>query len=166
MPQLDPKFTFWEPESWKQAQIFDLSRHGSVSHPSSGIYCIWVFKVIIHRSSSEVSQVEQTTIRCVYVAYLEFIVKFPKKKLHFFHLHFMQLFSADATVFFLKKCFKFFAPQNMKNSPQKLLIIPLDHQFSVQQVFSLWNWDSFKVWNFLIFEVVKLCRMKKYLILE
>ena len=59
----------------------------------------------------------------------------------------------------LKK--KHFAPQNIKNSPQKLLIIPLDHQFSVQQVFSLWNWDSFKVWNFLIFEVVKLCRMKK-----
>ena len=36
-----------------------------------------------------------------------------------------------------------------------------DHQFSVQQVFALWNWDSFKVWNILIFEVVKLCRMKK-----
>ena len=36
-----------------------------------------------------------------------------------------------------------------------LLIVPLDHQFSVQQVFSLWNWDSFKVWNFLIFEVEK-----------
>ena len=44
-----------------------------------------------------------------------------------------------------------------------MLIIPLDHQFSVQQVFSLWNWDCFKVWNFLIFEVVKLCRMNKYL---
>ena len=29
------------------------------------------------------------------------------------------------------------APQNIKkNCPQKLLIIPLDHQFSVQQVFS------------------------------
>ena len=56
-----------------------------------------------------------------------------------------------------------FAPKTLKNSPHKLLIIPLDHQFSVQQVFSLWNWDSFKVWNFLIFEVVKLCRMKQYL---
>ena len=74
----------------------------------------------------------------------------------------MQLFSADAKMF-LKKNFKFFfAPQNIKNYSQKLLIIPLDHQFSVQQVFALWNWDSFKVWN-LIFEVVKLCRMKKYL---
>ena len=28
------------------------------------------------------------------------------------------------------------------------------------------NWDSFKVWNFLIFEVVKLCRVKKYLIFK
>jgi hypothetical protein len=28
---------------------------------------------------------------------------------------------------------------------------------------ALWNWDSFIVWNCLIFEVVKLCRMKKYL---
>ena len=41
-----------------------------------------------------------------------------------------------------------------------MLIIPLDHQFSVQQVFALWNWNIFKVWNFLIFDVVKLCRMK------
>ena len=59
---------------------------------------------------------------------------------------------------------KKFTPQNIKNSPQKLLIIPLDHQFSVQQVFALWNWDSFKVWNFLIFKVVKLCRMKTFII--
>ena len=44
-----------------------------------------------------------------------------------------------------------------------MLIIPLDHQFSVQQVFALWNWDCFKVWNFLIFEVVKLCRMRNIL---
>jgi hypothetical protein len=43
-----------------------------------------------------------------------------------------------------------------------LLRIPLDQQFSVQQVFALRDWDSFIVWNFLIFEVVKLCRMKKY----
>jgi hypothetical protein len=72
----------------------------------------------------------------------------------------MQLFSADDKIF-LKKNQTVFAPQNIKNSPQKLLMIPLDHQFSVQQVFALWNWDSFIVWNFLIFEVVKLCRMKK-----
>ena len=72
----------------------------------------------------------------------------------------MQLFRQDAKIF--KKNFKnFFAPQNIKKSPQKLLIIPIDHQFSVQEVFALWNLDSFKVWSFLIFEVVKLCRMKK-----
>ena len=29
----------------------------------------------------------------------------------------------------------FCAPEHKKNSPQKLLIIPLNHQFSVQQVF-------------------------------
>ena len=47
----------------------------------------------------------------------------------------MQLFSADTSIF-LKKNSKFFCPQKHKqNSPQKLLIIPLDHQFSVQQVF-------------------------------
>ena len=73
----------------------------------------------------------------------------------------MQLFSADATIF-LKEFKKKIAPQNIKkNCPQKLLIIPLDQQFSVQQVFALCNWDSFIVWNFLIFEVVKLFRMKK-----
>ena len=49
----------------------------------------------------------------------------------------------------------FCAPEHKNNSPQKLLIIPLNHQFSVQQVFASWNWDSFKVWHFLIFEVVK-----------
>ena len=68
----------------------------------------------------------------------------------------MQLFSADATIFKKKKI----APQNIKNCPQKLLIIPLDQQFSIQQVFALCNWDSFIVCYFLIFEVVKLCRMK------
>ena len=49
----------------------------------------------------------------------------------------MQLFSADAKIF-LKKILKFFCPlKHEKTSPQKLFIIPLDHQFSVQQVFSL-----------------------------
>jgi hypothetical protein len=48
----------------------------------------------------------------------------------------MQLFSADDKIF-LKKNQTVFAPQNIKNSPQKLLMIPLDHQFSVQQVFAL-----------------------------
>ena len=40
---------------------------------------------------------------------------------------------------------------------------PLDQKFSVQQVFALCNWGSFIVQNFLIFEVVKLCRMKNIL---
>ena len=40
-----------------------------------------------------------------------------------------------------------------------MLIIPLDHKFLVQQVFALCNCDSFLVCFFLIFEVVKLCKM-------
>ena len=40
----------------------------------------------------------------------------------------MQLYSADSKIFFDPKNIK-------KNSPKKLLIIQLDHQFSVQQVF-------------------------------
>ena len=92
-------------------------------------------------------------------SYLKFLFNFKKRKLYAFQLHFMQLFSADAKIFF-KKCSNFFCPPKYeKNSPQKLLIIPLDHQFSVQQVFALGNWDNFKVWNFLIFEVDKLCRI-------
>ena len=89
-----------------------------------------------------------------------FFFKVSKKK--FFN--FISCNFLVRTLQYLKKKFKhFFDPQNKKKSPKKLLIIPLDHQFSVQQVFALWSWDSFKVWNFLIFEVVKLCRMKKYL---
>ena len=49
----------------------------------------------------------------------------------------MQLFSADTTISFLKFKKKIFAPQNIKNCPQMLLIIPLGQQFSVQQVFAL-----------------------------
>ena len=67
----------------------------------------------------------------------------------------MQLFSADATIF--KK--KLLPLKTKKNYPQKLLIIPLDHEFLVQQVFVLCNWDRFLVCFFLIFEDVKLCRM-------
>ena len=60
--------------------------------------------------------------------------------------------------YFLKK-FQIFLTPKTKNSPKT----PLDNQFPVQQIFALWNWNSFKVWNYLIFEVVKLCRIKKYL---
>ena len=54
----------------------------------------------------------------------------------------MQPFSADTTIFFEKLKKKCFAPQNIKNCPQKLFLIPLDQEFSVQQVFALCNWDS------------------------
>ena len=46
---------------------------------------------------------------CIKFVSVAFIIKFPRKKLHFFHLHFMQLFSSDATMF-LKKNFKIFLP--------------------------------------------------------
>ena len=124
-----------EKQNWRH--IF-LSKHTST------------YRVFIHKSRGEVSLVEQDIIDYVSTVYFE-----PKKnqKLIFIkEILNMQLFSGDATIFFL--------PQKIKNCPQKLLIIPQDHEFSVQQVFSLWNWDSFLVWLFLIFEVVKLCRIK------
>ena len=90
----------------------------------------------------------------------KFLFNFRKRKLYIFKLHFIR------TLRYLFKKFKNFSffffcpPKHKKTSPQKLLIIPLDHQFSVQRAF--WNWEnSEKFWNFLIFEVVKLCRMKK-----
>ena len=46
----------------------------------------------------------------------------------------MQLFSADNTI-----SKKNASQKHKKNCPQKLLIIPLDQQFSVQQVFALCN---------------------------
>ena len=66
----------------------------------------------------------------------------------------MQLLSADAKIFFKKISKIFLTLKTWKNSPKKLLIIPLYHHISVQQVFALWNWDSFEVWNFLIFKVI------------
>jgi hypothetical protein len=45
----------------------------------------------------------------------------------------MQLFSVDATIF-KKKIKKFYPPKHKKNCPKKLLI-PLDQEFLVQQVF-------------------------------
>ena len=48
----------------------------------------------------------------------------------------MQLFSAETTIYFQKKNNNNnFAPQSIKNCPQKVIIIPLDQQFSVQKVF-------------------------------
>ena len=56
-------------------------------------------KVIIHKLRGEVSLVEQDTIEYVSYSIKNSIVIFLRKKLQFSHLHFMQLFSADATVF-------------------------------------------------------------------
>ena len=44
---------------------------------------------------------------------------FPKKKLFFFYLFSMQLFSADATMF-SKFCLFFFDHKKLKNPPQKV----------------------------------------------
>ena len=63
---------------------------------------------------TEQKPIEQDTIDYVSVAYLRFTMKFPRKNLHFFHLYFMQLFSADPT---FKKVF---AQENMKKPPSKV----------------------------------------------
>jgi hypothetical protein len=55
-------------------------------------------KVIIHKSRGEASLVEQDTIENVSLAYLIFMIIFLRKKHIFFYLHFMQFFSADATI--------------------------------------------------------------------
>ena len=47
----------------------------------------------------------------------------------------MPLFIADVKIFKKKIQTLFCPPKHKKKSPQKLLIIPLDHQFSVQQGF-------------------------------
>ena len=65
------------------------------------------------------------------------MIKFRKGKLYIFKLNFMQLFSADTKIFkeFFKKNLQ--TPKHKKICSQKLLIIPLDQQLSVQQVFAL-----------------------------
>ena len=51
---------------------------------------------------------------------LKFIIKF-RKKICVFKLHFMQLFSADAAIFFFKS--NFFLPKKNKQVPLKLIAI-------------------------------------------
>ena len=75
-------------------------------------------KVIIHKSR-EVFLKEQDIIEYVSVAYLKFIIKFLRIFLNCFHLHSMQLFSADAKIL-KKKIQQFFAPQNIENPPSKV----------------------------------------------
>ena len=74
-----------------------------------------------------VSSVEQYTIDCEYLANLKFIKIF----FWFSHLHFMQLFSADATIFFKKFPIIFFPLKTWKDHPQRLLIIGPQSFFSV-----------------------------------
>ena len=63
----------------------------------------------------------------------------------------MQLLSLSATIFKKKS-----ALRNIKNCPKKLLIIPLDQEFLVQQVFGLCGTETvFSLLN-LIFEDGKL----------
>ena len=58
-------------------------------------------KVIIHKLLGEVSLVKLDTIENVSAAFLKCIF-FLNTNLKFFHLHYMQLFSMEATIF-LKK---------------------------------------------------------------
>ena len=77
-------------------------------------------------------------------SYLKFLSNFRKrKKKSFFQLRFLCNFLVRTLRYIWKKKF-FCPPKHKKNSPQKLLIVPQDHQFSVQQVFALWNCDILK----------------------
>ena len=68
----------------------------------------------------------------------------------------MQLFSADATI--LKK--KKIAPQNIKNLPSKVAHNPTRPRvFSPASFCFVQLIQFFSLFFFLIFEVVKLCRM-------
>ena len=71
-------------------------------------------KVIMHKSRGGVSIIEQDTIECVLGLFkIKNSLCFFKKKISFFYLHFMQLFSADST-----NSFSFFLP--MKTLPSKV----------------------------------------------
>ena len=65
-------------------------------------------KVIIHKSSHEVSLVEQDTIENVLLAYSKSLKRFKKKN----QFRFMQLFRADAATF---KRFFFVSDYNKKD---------------------------------------------------
>ena len=71
----------------------------------------------------------------------------------------MQLFSAVAKIFKKIYIYFFLPPKTQKNCPKKLLIIPLDQDFLVQQVFGFVELRQFFTLFCLIFEVAKLCRM-------
>ena len=71
--------------------------------PSLSTLSMYLYKVIIHKSRGELSLVEQNTIENVSTACFKFIINFVR--VFFFQFHSVQLFSADATIFFKKKMF-------------------------------------------------------------
>ena len=74
----------------------------------------------------------------------------------------MQLFSADATIFKRKEKKNSPNCQNIKNLPSKVAHNPTRLQVFSPASFCFVQLREFLVCFFLIFEVVKLCRMKKY----
>ena len=70
----------------------------------------------------------------------------------------MQLFRANATIFFFKLNF-FFAPQNIEKLPYKVAHNPTRPGILVQQVFGFVELRQFCTLFLLIFEVDKLCRV-------
>ena len=89
-------------------------------------------------------QMRPFQVKSLYISHTVYFFKvhnkFFKKKNIFSYLHFMQLFSADATIFRKKKNF---APKNIKQLPSKVAQNTLDQKFSFQQFFALWNGYSF-----------------------
>ena len=77
------------------------------------MYCIDTGKVIIYKSRSEVSLVEQDTIEYVSVAYVKFIIKFKKI------IVILCNFLVRAVQYFLKRIEKIFEDENMKKTPSK-----------------------------------------------
>ena len=69
----------------------------------------------------------------------------------------MQLFSADATIF--SKLKFFFAPQNIKKPASKVAHNPTRPRVLNPAIFYFVELRQFLDCFFLIFEVVKLCRM-------
>ena len=86
-------------------------------------------------------------------ASVNWIIEFRKENTFFFRFILCN-FSVWTLQYFFRKLKK------NNNCPQKLLIIPLDQQFLIQQVFALCSWDNFCPF-FLIFEVVKQERFLK-----
>ena len=71
----------------------------------------------------------------------------------------MQLFSADNTIFFFLKIKKNFAPQNIKKHASKVAHNPTRPRVLIPASFYFVELRQFFRLFFLIFEVVKLCRM-------